>query len=41
MGFPNKINYNWAVGFPGGIASANPDARPFPARSVSALVRLA
>lgn len=24
MGFPNHINYTWAKGFPGGIASANP-----------------
>lgn len=30
MGFPNKINYNWAVGFPGGIASANPRRSAIP-----------
>lgn len=30
MGFPNKINYNWPVGFPGGIASANPRRSAIP-----------
>jgi len=30
MGFPTKINYNWAVGFPGGIASANPKRSAIP-----------
>ncbi|GBR70988.1 structural cement protein Gp24 [Gluconobacter kanchanaburiensis] len=30
MGFPSKINYNWAKGFPGGIASANPRRSAIP-----------
>lgn len=30
MGFPNKINYNWTNGFPGGIASANPRRSAIP-----------
>lgn len=30
MGFPNKINYSWAIGFPGGIASANPRRSAIP-----------
>lgn len=30
MGFPTKINYNWAAGFPGGIASANPRRSAIP-----------
>lgn len=30
MGFPTKINYNWAKGFPGGIASANPRRSAIP-----------
>lgn len=30
MGFPKTINYNWAAGFPGGIASANPRRSAIP-----------
>ncbi|MBS1103536.1 hypothetical protein JK202_11000 [Gluconobacter sp. Dm-62] len=30
MGFPTKINYTWAKGFPGGIASANPRRSAIP-----------
>ncbi|MDL2172457.1 hypothetical protein [Asaia sp. HumB] len=33
MGFPNKINYNWAVGFPGG------SPRPIPTLGHSRLAR--
>ncbi|GEM17871.1 structural cement protein Gp24 [Gluconobacter oxydans] len=30
MGFPSKINYTWAKGFPGGIASSNPRRSAIP-----------